>query len=692
MPNRLEAENSPYLLQHANNPVDWYPWGDLALEKAKAEDKPVFLSIGYAACHWCHVMAHESFEDPEVAGFLNKYFVNIKVDREERPDLDSIYMNAVVAMTGHGGWPMSVFLTPEGIPFYGGTYFPPTRRYNMPSFSEVIQTIARLWNQDREKLIKSGEEITQHLKTSQSQALNAENETDRGVLDQAVLRLAQSFDWKYGGWGQAPKFPQAMALEFLLRRASQSDQLSLDMVNHALVAYSKGGMYDVLGGGFSRYSTDNQYLVPHFEKMLYDNALLSRVYLYAYLVTKDSYFLGICRSTLDFIARELRHPEGGFYSSLDADSEGEEGKFYLWTYEELSSELQAAQAATPGEKETNWMEFFSSAFNVTKSGNFEGKIILQRALNDGELSEKFSLPLEEVRELIARITHHLFEVRQQRIRPGTDDKVLVAWNALALHAFAEAARYLNDDHYLTIAQQNASFLLENLMQDGRLFRSWRNGKAQHQAYLEDYASLVLALLALYQTDHNQDWFTSATVLVDVITSLFIDPDGGFFETAADHEALLVRPKEIQDNATPSGNSLAAMALLQSAAFGYNRDWNEYSLKMLSSISNLAIRYPTAFSYWLCAYDFSLADRKEIAILYPESHPDLNAFLEIIWADYQPNITLGVSKYPIKPEAPELLSDRHLKNHQTTVFVCQNFVCQQPVNTPGEMEKLLKDSR
>ncbi|HLO14402.1 MAG TPA: thioredoxin domain-containing protein, partial [Anaerolineales bacterium] len=561
MANQLINESSPYLIQHANNPVDWYPWGEEALTKARTENKPIFLSIGYAACHWCHVMAHESFEDPETAALMNENFVNIKVDREERPDLDSIYMQATTAMTGSGGWPMSVFLTPDLRPFYAGTYFPPVRRYNMPAFKDVLQSLSKVWREERDEVDRVGSQVLQHI---QPQMLGqAETTLSPETLEAATKSLLESYDWGYGGWGSAPKFPQPMTIEFLLRRAladSPQHEQILKASQHVLNAMSRGGMYDVVGGGFARYSVDNFWRTPHFEKMLYDNAQLALVYLHGYLVSSEVRYRGVCEETLDFLLREMTHPNGGFYSSLDADSEGEEGKFYVWTHDEIQSILGPD------------FDFFKAAYGITPQGNWEGKTILQRALDDPSLAARFKLDAEIVHTKLAESHSKLLEVRNTRVRPGTDDKVLVMWNALALLAFAEAGRYLDRKDYLDAARRNARFLLDNLYITDRLLRSWREGQAKHNAYLEDYAGLILALLALYQSDSNQESYTTAQILADQMVAHFADPDGGFFDTRDDHEALLVRPKDIQDNATPSGNALAATALLQLATYGDRSKW------------------------------------------------------------------------------------------------------------------------
>ncbi len=692
MPNQLSRENSPYLLQHAENPVDWYPWGEEALERARREDKPIFLSIGYAACHWCHVMAHESFEDPQIAALLNQNFINIKVDREERPDLDSIYMSAVVAMTGQGGWPMSLFLTPQGEPFYGGTYFPPTRHYNMPSFQEVLGAVARAWVQDREEMQRSSSQIARHIQET-AQASGSSQEIQAASPDQAAMGLAQAYDWTHGGWGRAPKFPQPMAIEFLLRRAAggpgrTSDKFGLEIAVHALRAMAKGGMYDVVGGGFARYSTDDRWLVPHFEKMLYDNAQLAPAYLHAYLLAGEIPFRQVCEETLDFVLREMAHPSGGFYSSLDADSQGEEGKFYLWSLDEIRRTLA-----------TEDLDFFLAAYPVTEEGNFEGRNVLQRGLNNDELAGRFGMPVEEARLRLKRIHGRLLQARGERVRPGTDDKVLTAWNALMLSAFAEAARYLRRPDYLEAARKNARFLLEALHTPGRLFRSWRDGQAdgrdnashghaRHNAYLEDYAGLILGLLALYETDPDPGWYRAALELAEEMTAHYRDPAGGFFDTRDDHETLLVRPKDIQDNATPSGNALAALALLKLAAYTGRGDWRDLAEGSLRSVLAAAVRYPTAFALWLSALDFALGPVHEVAILGDLGDGRTRSLVDALWGAYRPRSVAAISPYP-PPDAPPLLAGRLLVEGTPTAYVCQNFICNRPVTSPEEFRRQLE---
>jgi uncharacterized protein YyaL (SSP411 family) len=669
MPNQLADQNSPYLLQHKDNPVAWYPWGDQALDKAKTENKPIFLSIGYAACHWCHVMERESFEDPATAEIMNQHFINIKVDREERPDLDGIYMSAVVALTGQGGWPMSVFLTPDLEPFFGGTYFPPVPRHGMPSFSQVLTRISELWEEKPEELIQSGHKLTEYLQ-AQNQAISPDAAPlSQKTLDAATVKLLQSYDWKDGGWGGAPKFPQPMSILYLLRQASQGNQQALQVSEHALNAMAQGGMYDLAGGGFARYSVDSHWLVPHFEKMLYDNAQLSRAYLHAYLLTGNQYFRQITEQTLDFVVRELTHQDGGFYSSIDADSEGEEGKFYIWDYPELMQLLS--------DEEFNLL---NESCTISEEGNFEGKIVLRRK-NSGLVNPENEAKLESIFQKIL-IT------RSTRIRPATDDKVLVAWNAWMSISFAEAGRYLGNQVYLEVAQKNLNFLIENLVEDGRLLRSWREGKAQHAAYLEDYASLGLALLALYQSDHDSRWFQHARQLTDQMLELFSDEDGQFFDTALDQPGLLLRPQDTQDNATPSGSSLAMQILLQISAYTGEGAYHDLAAKTISSQQKMIASYPLAFGSWLSGLDFALRDVKEVALLGDLDSSAGDALLSTVWSQFRPNLVLAASKAPPEQNSPQLLQDRPLIDQQPTAYVCQNFTCQHPTTSPEVLRKQL----
>ncbi|MBK6794138.1 MAG: thioredoxin domain-containing protein [Anaerolineales bacterium] len=674
MSNQLSNSTSPYLLQHAHNPVNWHPWGKEALKIAKAENKPIFLSIGYAACHWCHVMAHESFEDPETAAFMNERFINIKVDREERPDLDNIYMQATIAMTGSGGWPMSVFLTPELKPFYAGTYFPPVRRYNMPSFMEVLSGLANAWANDREEVEKTGGKVFQHL-NAQTKSENGEVLTT-AHLDAIARSMQESYDWGYGGWGDAPKFPQAMAAEFLLHHANvrKTDEHA-KLIKHYLYAMARGGMYDVVGGGFSRYSTDNQWRVPHFEKMLYDNALLTRTYLHAWQATRDPFYKRIVEDTIKFIAKEMTHEQGGFYSSLDADSEGEEGKFYIWTLEEVRDVLQHDS------------DFFEAAYGITPKGNWEGKTVLQRAIDDATLAARFKLDAETVPAKLARSHTRLYTARAQRIRPGTDDKILTAWNGLMLAAIAEAARvFENTEPYLHLAIHNAEFLLSSLRPNGQLRRAWREGKTTNEVFLEDYAALILGLLELYQTDFNEKWFSSARELADEMIEKFTDPSGGFFDTPQDGENLLFRPKDVQDNATPSGNALACEALLKLAAYtdeGKYRDLAENSLKL---VTQFTLRYPLGFGRWLTAAELAAGTLKQVAAVGEAQDPSFQGLLKAIRAEYRPSVVVAASPSSSKENTPALLQERGMINGKATVYVCEGFVCKQPTT---EVEILIE---
>ncbi len=675
MPNQLASEVSPYLLQHADNPVNWYPWGEEALKRAREEDKPIFLSIGYAACHWCHVMAHESFEDEETARILNEHFVSIKVDREERPDLDTIYMNAVVAMTGQGGWPMSVFLTPSGEPFYGGTYFPPRRRQGMPAFIDVLNSIIAVWSGDRSEIYSVSARLTQHLRDSiQWVGLQAPEEINRTVLDRATTSILASYDMQNGGWGKAPKFPQPMTIEFLLAQSVRGFENALSTASHALEAMSRGGMYDVVGGGFHRYSTDRKWLVPHFEKMLYDNAQLALAYLHASLLTGSENERIVCTETLDFLIREMRLPGGGFISSLDADINGQEGLTYLWTPAELREAI--------GSEED--FEFFTRIYPLTPSGDFEGRNILQRDQTWEAKVEELEMVVDELRRRVLKIKARLLDYRSRRPQPGRDDKVLVSWNALTLRAFAEAAMYLRRPDYLQIARDNARFLLSELYRDGRLLRSWREGQARHDAYLEDYAALIIGLISLYQADMDPAWFQAALKLANEILAGFSDPAGGFFDTR-DNTQLVLRPKETQDNATPSGNAMAAYALLLLSLLDESRNWREIVEPMLATVTDLVLRYPTAFSFWLQAMDLAIGPTYQIALILPEDETSGTPLIDHILKTYRPGTVFVRSKFPPLEGSPGLLADRPLLNDQPTVYLCQAFTCLRPTNDLSQLQ-------
>ncbi|MGW8318227.1 MAG: thioredoxin domain-containing protein [Candidatus Promineifilaceae bacterium] len=678
MANRLSGETSPYLLQHADNPVDWFPWGEEALERARSEDKPILLSIGYSACHWCHVMAHESFEDPQVAAFMNEHFVNIKVDREERPDLDSIYMDAVVAMTGQGGWPMTVVLTPEGRPFYGGTYYPPVPRFGMPSFRQVLASVARAWEERRGEIVDSAGQITAHI--SRHPALNARSEKLRPeLLGQAVQSTARSFDGVKGGFGQAPKFPQPMVIEYLLRYHLQSgDAFALHMAVHTLDMMAKGGMYDQLGGGFARYSTDNDWLVPHFEKMLYDNALLSLAYLHAWRVTGRPMYRRVVIETLDWVLREMRDAGGGFYSSMDADSEGEEGKFYVWDATELRQIL--GDEADPS----------MAAYGASDQGNWEGKNVLHVARTANEVANQFELDPNDVAIQLTGAKQLLADYRERRVRPGLDDKVLTSWNGLMLAAFAEAGRDLNRPEYTEAAVANADFLSEKMRRpDGRLFRTWKaGGSGRVDAFLEDYAYLAHGLLALYQSTFDARWFQWATELAASMVNHFADTaHGGFFDTPDDHEALIHRPKDVQDNATPSGNAIAATVLLQLALYQGNSSYWERAEEAVAGMSEAMIQHPTAFGQWLCAAAFILAQPREVAIIGRPSQADAQELVQTVFSQYRPDLVVALGEDD--GQVP-LLADRTRLNNQATAYVCRRFVCDLPVTSAEALAEQLGD--
>ena len=674
MTNHLSNENSPYLLQHAENPVDWYPWSDEALNKARQEDKPIFLSIGYAACHWCHVMAHESFEDDNIANYLNENFVSIKVDREERPDLDAVYMNAVTSITGQGGWPMSLFLTPEGKPFFGGTYFPPFPRYNMPAFMDVLELVIDSWRTERSSIETTGQRLIDHITSSVRWKIK-EVPPIPGALDAAEDELLKNYDWQNGGWGRAPKFPQAMAIDFLLKKSTRANGPGLKAACHALDSMSQGGMYDLVGGGFHRYSTDADWLVPHFEKMLYDNALLAGAYLHAYLITGNQKYRKVCEATLDFILRDLSHPDGGFFSSLDADTLGEEGKTYTWSQSELAEVLGSR------------MNIFSQAFDISTRGNFFGSSILQRITNDDALASSTGIPPAEITSEISKGLEALFQARLGKPQPGVDDKILTGWNGLTLTALAEAGRYLGRSDYLDAARKNARSLTTHVLSGERLNRSWRDGSARHAGTLEDYASLGTGLLALYMADHNDRWYTTAVTLAEAIQEIFIDPEGGFFDSQAD-PSLPYRPKEYQDNATPSGNSLAVQLFLMLSDFSENSAYRVAAEKTISQVYTAACEYPTAFSFWLQAMDYASGPVAQIAVL-GKSNDSASEFLGIINSKYEPRRILAYSKYPPPDSSPPLLKDRPLVQDHTTAYVCREFICNLPATSTAQLKQQLE---
>jgi len=673
--NHLINETSPYLLQHAHNPVDWYPWGETALSRAREEKKPILLSIGYSACHWCHVMEHESFEDEDTAQLMNENFVNIKVDREERPDLDQIYMSAVQMMTGHGGWPMTMFLTPEGVPFYGGTYFPPTDRHNLPGFPRILASVAEAFRLQQDQVASTATAMLGELRRVGLAEPSRELLTTE-VLDSALRRISANYDLTNGGFGGAPKFPPAMNLEFFLHTHHRTrNNEALEMVEHTARKMSEGGMYDQLGGGFHRYSVDAKWLVPHFEKMLYDNALLSRMYLHLYQVTKNPDARRIAEETLDYVVREMTDAGGGFYSSQDADSEGEEGKFFVWSRQEVLDVLGVDDGS-----------LFCDYFDVTERGNFEGQNILHITSSIADTAARNNVSADALQEVVSRGRQKLFVHREQRIKPGRDEKVLTAWNGLMLTSFAEASAIFERADYLNIAEANARFLLTHLRRDGLLLRTYKDGEAKLNAYLEDYACLIDGLISLYEATGELTWIESAVSLADkMIEQFWDDGEGGFFFTGKSHEQLIVRSKEFMDNATPSGNSIATLSLLRLALLTGNNDYRRRATAVLRLMADQIRRYPSAFGFALSALDFYLDSPLEVVVV-GSNDPRLDELLRTVWQTYLPNRVIALCRKDHDQAAAviPLFTGRNALATQPTAFVCQANTCQQPVTTAADL--------
>jgi uncharacterized protein len=650
--NRLEAESSPYLLQHKNNPVDWYPWGEEAKRRAREEDRPLLVSIGYSACHWCHVMAHESFEDPQIAAAMNERFVCVKVDREERPDLDAICMEACQALTGHGGWPLNAFLTPDGVPFYAGTYFPPQTRHGLPSWRMVLDGVAEAWAGRREEILEQSGRLVQALGASARIEPSTEPIREE-LLDDAVRSLQASYDRTNGGFGGAPKFPPASVIEFLLARGEREMSLG------TLWGMARGGIYDQIGGGFARYSVDATWTVPHFEKMLYDNALLARAYLHAFLVSGEERFRRVCRETLDWALREMQGPEGGFCSALDADSEGVEGKFYVWTDAEIRDALGSDALR-------------DAALDYFRPRPFEHGLILE------------GRGPEPAPDVLAEIQRRLLSARSGRVRPGLDDKRLTSWNALMIAALAEAGAALERSDYVDAAVRCASFVLSDLRDaDGHLLRTWKDGRGRLPAYLEDHAYLLEALVGLYEASGDPRWFSEAVALADVLVSRFEDPErGAFFTTASDQEVLAARRKDLEDTPIPSGNSAAAFGLLRLGLLAGDGSYERHSLGVLRLLFGIAARHPQAFGHLLQAADFYLAPVKEVAIVGPASGAD--ELLRVVHGAYRPHVVLAAGDGDGVP----LLQGREPVDGQAAAYVCEHFVCQAPVTTPEELAAVL----
>jgi uncharacterized protein YyaL (SSP411 family) len=669
--NRLADASSPYLRQHADNPVDWREWGDEAFALARREQRPVFLSVGYASCHWCHVMAHESFEDAEVAARLNAGYVPVKVDREERPDVDAVYMEAVQALTGHGGWPMSVFLTPEGEPFFGGTYWPRDDRGQMPGFLRVLDAVSEAWRTSRDQVRASGRQLAARLATAQ-QVEGGTGTVASDVADRAAALCVRAWDRSLGGFGAAPKFPQAMTIDFLLAHSLRTgDEQARAAAVHSLDAMARGGIYDHVAGGFARYSTDARWLVPHFEKMLYDNALLLRAYVHGWQVTDRPGFRRVARETADYLLRELRHPRGGFYSSTDADSEGEEGKFFVWSDDEFR-----AVVAEAGEEPDRFAQFYG----VTPYGNFEGATILSEPVARDESDEEFAAALERVRAA-------LYRRREQRVHPGLDDKVLTSWNGLAIGALAEAGAALAEPGYTEAAAACARFLRDELVVDGRLLHTWRDGHgASVPAFAEDVACLAQGLLVLYEAGGDQTWFAWARELARDAEDRFADPaaPGTYFATAHDAEALVARPKDLWDNAQPAASSVMADVHLRLHGLTGEGEHADRAERILAAFAPRAVQFPTGYGELLRGLERRLAGPREVAVIGPDS----DALVAVYREAWRPGTVLAVGG-PYEGDAPvPLLSARPLVGGQPAAYVCRNFACDRPVTDPAALRALL----
>ncbi len=680
MPNQLLNETSPYLLQHAHNPVDWLPWTPEAFAKAKAADKPVLVSIGYAACHWCHVMERESFENESIARKMNNLLISIKVDREERPDIDAIYMEAMQRMHGHGGWPLNVFLLPDGRPFYAGTYFPPNDRPGIPSWPRVIDAVADAYHSRRDSVLENARILTDSIRTSAHMEM-PNDPLNPTTPDDASRNLASIFDPEHGGFGGAPKFPQSMPLEFLLRyHARTSDQNAREIVEISLQKMASGGIYDHLAGGFARYSTDALWLVPHFEKMLYDNALLASLYTQAHQAAGDPRYRRIAEETLDYLLRNLQHPAGAFFSSQDADSEGVEGKFYVWSQNEIERLLGNDAPA------------FIRCYGVTPHGNFEGRNILFNPDSIPSAAADLGIPYQELAQRLPAMRQTLLQARAKRIPPATDDKALAGWNALALRALSEAAFAFDRPDYLRAAQKNASFLLRELRPNGRLLRVWKNGRARIPAYLEDYALLINALISLHSADFSHQPLAHARQLAnDMINLFWSNSDETFYDVGADHdeqEKLIVRPRQTSDNALPCGGSAAAEALLRLASLTGSEDYAAKAERLLRGVAPLASRHPLGFGNWLRAIELRLAQPTEIVITGDPSHETTRALLAPLRSRYLPTaIFLGLP--PDDPHYfPSPLSEGRTTTETPTAYVCHGYACDLPTSDPNALADLL----
>ena len=666
--NRLRGESSPYLLQHASNPVDWYPWGPDALDRARTEDKPILLSIGYAACHWCHVMAHESFESEETAKLMNEHFVNVKVDREERPDIDSIYMQAVQAMSGQGGWPMTMFLLPDGTPFYGGTYFPPEDRHGLPSFRRVLISVAEAYREKRENISQTAEHIAEALRSAAAGG-DKSSAPDEKTLELAYRGLAQHYDVNNSGFGTAPKFPPTMALDFLLRFWKRTaNAYALEMARDTFIAMVRGGIYDQVGGGMARYSVDAGWLVPHFEKMLYDNALLIRLGANLWQATKSEEIRIATARTIEWVKREMTSPEGGFFSSLDADSEGHEGVFYIWSEEEIDSLLGADSA------------LIKSHYGVTKAGNFEGKNILFIGDAPAVTASRASLPLEEMSSRIERAQRILYDARAKRVWPGRDEKILAGWNGLMLRGIATAARVFGNGEWKILALDNATFLHERMLRGGRLLRSYKDGEARIPGFLEDHAAVALGFIAVYELTFDAVWLERAREIADAMIGAFWNSaEEKMYDAASDAEQLILRSRDVTDNAMPSGNSLAADLLLHLSDLCDIAPYRDIASAITSSAGASIVKWPSAFGHLLGVIDMEVYGANEVALVSAADDTSFDVLERALASEYVPSLVLAGSR-DAKSDIP-LLRGRGPIAGRAAAYVCRRYVCDTPVTDP-----------
>ena len=679
MTNKLAEETSPYLLQHAENPVDWYPWGQEALDRARQEDKPILLSIGYSSCHWCHVMAHESFEDEATAKVMNDLFINIKVDREERPDLDAIYMQAVQAMTGHGGWPMTMFLTPFGEPFYGGTYYPPEDRQGMPSFRRVLESVADAYRNKPDAVAQTSRQLVALYDSAKTRARSEGAITPR-VLDLAYRGIAQKFDVRHAGFDAAPKFPPTMTLDFLLRYWRRTGaEYALQMTRETFRAMARGGIYDQIGGGFHRYSVDTIWLVPHFEKMLYDNALLVRLGAHLWQATRDDEVRRVTVETIGWVAREMTAPEGGFYSSLDADSEGEEGRFYVWSAAELDQLLGSDAGVV------------KDYYGVTAGGNFEGSNILHVRTDPSLIAAKAGISPQLFDKILADAKETLYPVRSRREWPGRDDKVIAAWNGLMLRGIATAARVLEDEGFRKLAVKNGEFLHREMIHNGRVMRSWTSGQAKISGFLEDYAAVALGFLALYELTFDGVWVERATDLASSMIKWFWDDELGlFFDSPSDSENLITRPRDVTDNAIPSGNSLAVDLLQSLAELRRDPEMSRRATFIVESLATPMLQYPTAFGHLLGATDMMVNGAVEVALAGKPGDRNFRALEHEVAVHYVPSLVLA-GGLPEGQEAIALLAGREPKGGHATAYVCRSYACDEPATSPAMLAGQLESA-